>query len=265
MIIDKNWRILTVGDGDLSFSLALQQHFHPDTLCASIFDSKVELGKKYGTQNYEQLRSLEVPIFTEVDVTQPSTFIDLPSNAFDLVIFQFPLLPSYSSFKAFESREGGANSNILNRNLLHIFLRHCAEYWLDNDGSGLIYISSKDVKPYSDWDLENAIEKNTACQFIGLTEFNAELFPGYRIRNVDRDKHVKSTAGTTYVYSTRPQSNIQKSLILSNKKSSLHCRLCGTGPFYNEQDRLSHYLSKRHLRLLKYDTQWNEFLLHKYQ
>lgn len=265
MIIKKNWRILTVGDGDLSFSLALQKHFQPELLCASIFDSKAELANKYGKQHYDELRALEVPTFTEVDVTQPDSFANLPLKAFDLVIFQFPLLPSYSSLEAFKARSGGANPNVLNRDLLHTFLCNCSQYWLDPEGSGLIYISSKDVKPYSDWDLESAIEINTPCHFIGLTEFNGEQFPGYRIRNVDRDKHVKSTAGATYVYTTQAQSDIQKLLIKPNKKLSRHCVLCGTGPFTNEQDRLSHCLSKRHLRLLEYDTQWNKFLLTKYQ
>jgi 25S rRNA (uracil2634-N3)-methyltransferase len=265
MIIEKNWRILTVGDGDLSFSLALQKHYQPALLCASIFDSETELANKYGKQHYDELHALEVPTFTEVDVTQPDSFTNLPLTGFDLVIFQFPLLPSYTSFDAFKNRAGEANTNILNRDLLHTFLRHCSEYWLDPQGSGLIYIRSKDVKPYSDWDLENAIEMNTACRFIGLTEFDSEQFPGYRIRNVDRDKHVKNTAGTTYVYTTHPQTEIQRLLTISNKQRDKHCLLCGTGPYNSEQDRQSHSNSKRHRKLLKYDRQWNEFLLSKYQ
>lgn len=265
MIIEKSWRILTVGDGDLSFSLALQKRYNPEFLCASIFDSKSELTDKYGTQHYDELRSLEIPTFTEIDVTRSETFSHLPLKAFDLIIFQFPLLPSYASFEEFERRTGGANSNILNRNLLHTFLRHCSEYWLDPEGCGLIYISSKDVKPYSDWDLENAIEMNTSCKFVGLTAFNAKQFPGYRIRNVDRNKHVKSTAGTTYVYTNQTKTEIQKSLMTPDKKQPEHCLLCGTGPYNSEQDRQSHSYSKRHQRLLKYDQQWNEFLLTKYQ
>ena len=41
MHINPNWRILTVGDGDLSFSHALLTHYHPKQLTATVFDDLV--------------------------------------------------------------------------------------------------------------------------------------------------------------------------------------------------------------------------------
>lgn len=265
MIIDESWRILTIGDGDLSFSLALQNHYQPNYLCATILDEVGEVEQKYGLANFNQLIRLKIPVIERLDVTDPASFSALPAQSFDLVIFQFPLIPSYQSLQQYKSRESGANSNILNRNLLHCFLRNSAAYFLDPNGQGLCYISSKDVKPYADWDLENGISQNTGMHFIGQSEFNMARFPGYLIRNVDRDKHVKHTQATTYVYALHPMHEIQSKLLPTKKKLPHYCPLCGVGPLLNGQDKSSHCLSKRHKKRAAYDEQWQTFLAKKYQ
>jgi hypothetical protein len=37
----------------------------------------------------------------------------------------------------------------------------------------------------------------TSLSYVGKMAFNISEFPGYKIRNVDRDKHVKDTQGFT--------------------------------------------------------------------
>mgnify|MGYP000046988277 CR=1 FL=1 len=48
MYIDPKWRVLTVGDGDLSFSASLLKNYQPQQLTATIYDSKGSLDEKYG-------------------------------------------------------------------------------------------------------------------------------------------------------------------------------------------------------------------------
>jgi len=53
MYINPNWRILTIGDGDLSFSNALLQHYAPTQLTATIYDPLATLENKYGDDFYK--------------------------------------------------------------------------------------------------------------------------------------------------------------------------------------------------------------------
>ena len=47
MILDKQWRILTVGDGDLSFSYALNSQVPQGQVTASTYDSAQTIRDKY--------------------------------------------------------------------------------------------------------------------------------------------------------------------------------------------------------------------------
>jgi hypothetical protein len=59
MYINPDWRILTVGDGDLSFSASLMAHHKPRSLTATIFDSRATLMRKYGDdENYQRLKKM---------------------------------------------------------------------------------------------------------------------------------------------------------------------------------------------------------------
>ena len=47
MYINPKWRILTIGDGDLSFSVSLLKNYQPRALTATVFDSQLSLSTKY--------------------------------------------------------------------------------------------------------------------------------------------------------------------------------------------------------------------------
>ena len=74
MYLNPNWRILTVGDGDLSFSLSLFTHYRPCQLTATIFDSQPVLAAKYQQEQLMRLRELGCLVLTGFDVTQPETW-----------------------------------------------------------------------------------------------------------------------------------------------------------------------------------------------
>lgn len=268
MFIDPNWRIMVVGDGDFSFSAALAKNYQPRQLLATIYDSQEQLTDKYGDGFYRQLTSLAlhhpVAVMTQFDVTQEQAWQALAKdcNQFDVIIFQFPLVPGYTSKAEFEGN-GRIDSNLRNRRLLHQFLKNAFKYGLDPQGAGLIYISSKDVKPYSEWDIEHSLHLTTELTCIGKVPFAFTDFPGYQMRNVDRDKFVKDTASYTYIWrsvhntQTLPAAIEQVVTPPQPRESSQNrCNLCQAGPFHSQQEQNEHLASKRHQKLQGYQQRW---------
>lgn len=259
MYINPEWRILTVGDGDLSFSLSLLQHHKPAHLVASIYDTVEELAAKYGAQQLQQLQRLGCKVLTQFDVTTPTSWQQLKQQ-FDLVIFQFPLLPGFRSHDEFLTRCQGASVNTLNRYLLRQYLRHAFDYALDLEGAQLAYITSKDVKPYRAWDIENALTQGTKIHYLGSMPFQIEKFPGYRVRHVDADRHVKETQGITYAWSLKESPELTPKLTPAQYQGDACCAMCRVGPFSTSMDRSRHLKSRRHQSMQAYDEQWQAYL-----
>ncbi|PKH08083.1 class I SAM-dependent methyltransferase [Moritella sp. Urea-trap-13] len=260
MHIDPNWRILTIGDGDLSFSNALLQHYAPTQLTATIYDPLATLENKYGDDFYRQLIANNCQVLTGFDITQPETWSEINRHSFDLVIFQFPLVPGFTSKTEFNDKCAGVGINTLNRRLLRQFLINSSEQLLDPAGPQLCYITSKDVKPYSEWNIEHSLILNTDINYLGEMKFDIANFPGYRIRNVDRDKHVKDTKGITYVWSPRPESQVVQALSSQLVQPPILgddcCHYCQAGPFTSEQHKQAHESSRKHLRMKDFEAQW---------
>lgn len=260
MYIDPQWRILTVGDGDLSFSNALLQHHVPKQLTATIYDPLSTLQNKYGDSFYQQLIANDCQVLTGFDITNPKTWSEINQHSFDVVIFQFPLVPGFTSKTEFNEKCAGVGINTLNRRLLRQFLINASELLLDPNGPQLCYITSKDVKPYSEWNIEHSLIINTAINYLGEMNFDIANFPGYRIRNVDRDKHVKDTKGITYVWSPRPASKLPSQLSVQLTPAETFgddsCAYCQAGPFTSVQHREAHESSRKHLRMSDFEQQW---------
>ncbi|MBA6252659.1 class I SAM-dependent methyltransferase [Colwellia sp. MB3u-55] len=271
MYIDPKWRVLTVGDGDLSFSASLLKHHQPQQLTATIYDSMACLQEKYGDVYYQQLQQDNCQVITDFDVTDENTWGTLAKKSFDLVIFQFPLLPAFPSEQAFQAQCQQLSVNTLNRALLRKYLLNCFQYFLDENGAKLALITSKNVKPYLQWNIEKALITNTDINYIGRFFFDITKFPDYKVRNVNRDKHVKSTQGTTYIYSHASLENCKAMFdahsddyITYNRKSRVpedkKCLACHTGAFATEHDKQMHLATKKHQQMSAYEQQWTYFL-----
>lgn len=262
MYIDPQWRILTVGDGDLSFSEALFRTYNPKLLTATVLDTRQTLLDKYSDNSLQALEQLGVRVITEFDITRPSTWSAIQSK-YDLVIFQFPLVPGIKSKQQYNlmHQHFGADFSIntLNRRLLRKFLQFSFSYLLSPQGARLAYISSKDVKPYTEWNIEDQIAKGLDCSFLGSEAFYVEQFKGYQIRNVDRDKHVKQTKSLTYVWSDIAQPKLD--LTTFHSVGSTGCEICRAGPFATEQEKQAHQASAKHTRMADFDRQWQAYLV----
>jgi len=263
MIINKKWRILTIGDGDLSFSNALLKSHHPASLTATIYDSQATLTKKYGDHFYQLLKDKNIPVLFEFDVCNKNSWAGLAKHSFDVVIFQFPLLPAFSSFNEYQQRCATVNPNILNRRLLRTFLLNSFAHFLDPNGQQLCFITSKDVNPYRQWNIENSLHLQTDIHYLGSTPFKINRFPGYKVRNVDRDKHVKDTKGVTYVWSPQKEHSISDKLLPFQYKGENYCSACRAGPFSTEQDAIEHKRSRKHLQMMEYENLWLNDLRNK--
>lgn len=262
MYINPKWRILTIGDGDLSFSCALLSHYRPKLLTATIFDDEQSLISKYGDSHLRQLRQQNCDVLTGFDVTNAQSWQGLLAHHYDVVIFQFPLLPAFSSVNEFQTLSAQVSINTLHRRLLRQYLLNSFEHFLSPFGAGLAYITSKDVKPYQQWNIETSLLINTDIVYLGACEFELANFPGYRIRNVDRDKHVKATQGFTYVYSKSEFSQTQQGLEFVHRLQAFDfhgnkfCPICRAGPFYSVADKMLHQQTKKHQQMLTYEQQW---------
>jgi hypothetical protein len=270
MFIKSNWRILTIGDGDLSFSASLWNHFKLAQLTATVFDSQQTLENKYQHHAIEQLKTdSNQQVLFSFDVTNPDTWSSLKKHSFDLVIFQFPLVPAFNDPDYFHNM-GDISVNTLNRLLLRKFLIHCTQYFLDPNGQQLCYITSKDVKPYNEWNIENSLSRGlNHIHYLGSMPFDIDNFPGYKIRNVDRDKHVKDTQGITYVWSLKTKQQIDLQIKQQNNGELLeklsakshqgkeYCEFCKAGAFISASDKALHEQTKKHRLMQQYEDQFN--------
>lgn len=296
MVINKSWSVLTIGDGDLSFSRSIFENYKPKKLTATVLDSELELTQKYGAENLSFLQQAstqqtsekctskqensfsknqdleedcrECEVITEFDITNLQKLKKL-TKCYDLVIFQFPLVPNFANQKQYnqETQNDGLalSINTLNRRLLRMFLIHSFEHLLSENGAQLAYISSKDVKPYIEWDIEYSLTQGTEFTCVGSTPFIIDQFPGYKIRNVDRDKHVKDTASLTYVWTPNRNFDIALNLLpgmdlLPPLFGELGCDICHAGAFQTDQEKVNHLAGKKHQRMQIYDRQWRACL-----
>jgi len=261
MIIKQAWRILTVGDGDLSFSYSLQKHHQPRHLTATVYDSLDTMTNKYTENAYSALNALNIPMLFSFDITDPSSWSALNKCSFDAIIFQFPLLPAFRSFDEYKAQGSEVSINTLNRQLLRTFLENAFEYFLDPDGEQLCFITSKDVKPYREWNIENSLHQDTDFHYLGSSLFDINHFPEYQVRNVDRDKHVRDTQGRTYVWSLKEHHPLTSQLDKPIYQDKDCCTICRAGPFTTASDREKHNASKKHQQMLQFEAQWKEQLL----
>jgi len=261
MLIKPNLRILTVGDGDLSFSSAIVRYHRPKLITATIFDSLADLEKKYGMENFSHLTKHGANLLSEFDVTDPESWQGLGHQQFDLVIFQFPLIPNdISEVQHLASQQLG-DANLRHRLLLRCFLINAQRYFLDPNGARLAVITSKDVKPYRQWDIEQSLTLNTSMEYLGQRPFNFDDFLGYQIRNVDRDKFVNQTQGISYYYSDTHQHDLGLSKPRYLTQDSPHyCGMCRVGPMLTKPDQVAHQQSKRHVKMSGFDSRWRAYL-----
>eukprot|EP00397_Hematodinium_sp_SG-2012_P060831 GEMP01079742.1.p1 GENE.GEMP01079742.1~~GEMP01079742.1.p1 ORF type:complete len:294 (+),score=44.00 GEMP01079742.1:52-933(+) len=221
-------RILTVGDGDFSFSNSLLD-LDPKELCATCYDGENTVCAKYASarSSIDAIRAHH-QCLCGVDATQLPA--EVTSRQFDRVIFQFPLVPPVTK----DAWKTGVDVALLNRELLLGFLKQ-VEPLLAHDG--LVMITSKDVKPYLTWRIEWALSPHTnSLKYLGKLPFNPDAFSQYKFQNVQRDQKVKCTMAYTYLYGWNAPNDPELIPPVSVLSTALYCDVCPAGPFSGKGD-----------------------------
>ena len=192
--------ILTLGDGDLSFSksvLSLMQSqsirnenldnmSHYSNLVATTHEPFTRLQTVYPNCEYiiNSLREFGVDVRHEVDATalEKSFSRSAYSNYFDYIIWNFPCI----------RMQFGADGQVKelqdNKLLIQNFFANCA-YLLKHGGE--IHITHKTVEPFSWWGIEQIAEQ---FGFVCMRRivFDRCLYPGYVNRKVLDNKSFPS-------------------------------------------------------------------------
>lgn len=279
MYLPNDCRVITIGDGDLSFSRSLLSHLKPANLIASTYDSAEVLTNKYTRNALYDLQSQGVKTRHSVDITDLSTIPSEMLGFADIVIFNHPLVPTQKSFAQYQ-KQRDKTANLLNRDLLYCFLQNCFAHLLRPEGERLCYITTKSVKPYSHWHLETSLTigaqtlesdmtsspiERGEYQYLGNEPFDISMFKQYQVRNVDRDKCVKHEASDVYVYSDNLNHPISARLLPFKYNQKGYCPLCRKGPFANESDWALHQQTRIHKAQADYHQAWVDHLVSKYQ
>jgi len=255
MYLPKNCRVITIGDGDLSFSRALLEHVAPNNLIATTYDSEDVLRDKYTRNALDDLISAGVMVKHSVDIKDIASVTRLPQNFADIVIFNHPLVPSQHSDVS-PQKERKKWANLANRDLLYHFLKHSFAVLLNSEGQRLCYITSKSVKPYSDWHIETSLTLDRPYQFLGNQVFNLSLFKNYMVRKVDRDKYVKHEKSKVYVYSDKNAHPINCYLTAFKFTEDKCCPLCRMSLFTHAVDWKNHHNTRLHKAQQQYHDLW---------
>jgi 25S rRNA (uracil2634-N3)-methyltransferase len=199
-LYDDRMDILTVGDGDFSFSLALARALYPDAACsdgshaqgfgrlvATSHESEASVLRVYpnAADTLAELRARGVAVYHDVDATDLQT--TLPPCAgkdparFHRVVWNFPCIG-----RGLEAGHDGQNTEMeANKQLVRDFCCSAAPLlWpahIDQrDGGGEVHITHKTKPPYNHWGLVPlAANAQSGLVWRGSVIFDRCSYPPY--------------------------------------------------------------------------------------
>jgi 25S rRNA (uracil2634-N3)-methyltransferase len=155
-----NDRVLTLGDGDFSFSLSVARGvelFDGGCLIATSHESKETILSTYplSLEILNNLKKCGVKTMHNVDATNLLLTEFLKDKIFDFIVWNFPCV------RASGGADGQATEIEENKSLLRRFF-HSASKYLDERG-GQLHIAHKTIEPFSWWGIEGLAEE---CGYI---------------------------------------------------------------------------------------------------
>lgn len=207
--------VLTVGDGDMSFSLALTRLLkrrldtQRTTLIATSYEKKDTLLQCYKDcnpsfdSNWQELEQLGAKLYYEVDATRLEETLPLPKKLkFHRIIWNFPCT-------AIANGQDGQNDAMEhNKDLVRKFVKRARKLLMP---SGEIHICHKTKPPYNQWRLEHvALEhvKDGSLHYVGKVILDRYLLPPYTPRKALDRKSFPCHDACFYIFATNSNSSV---------------------------------------------------------
>lgn len=200
--------VLTVGDGDFTFSLGLARIIAMNAssmLVATSYESLETLRKVYPNiqDTINELYALNVSVYFEVDATNLKETLPVRNVKFHRISWNFPCT-------AISNGQDGQNNELVqNQNLIKAFIKQCESYLSPGDGE--IHMIHKTKPPYNQWSLEIvALEDYKEKRFVeykGRIVFDKCLLPPYTPRKALDKKSFPVSDACLYIFGSIDQRN----------------------------------------------------------
>ena len=206
-------KVLTIGDGDFSFSLALARimckgsNEEGSEVVATSYESLETLKKVYPSiqETIDEMLQLNVKIYYEVDATNLNDTLSLKSGNYHRIVWNFPCT-------AIANGQDGQNEQMKeNQMLVKKFVKQCVHYL---HPSGEIQFKHKTKPPYDQWGLERvAVEEDGVwsekdpcpLEYKGRVVFDKCLLPPYTPRKALNKKSFPYHDACLFVFGWKTQ------------------------------------------------------------
>lgn len=209
-LYSRGQHILTVGDGDFSFSLALARALGGTRLVATSYESFDTLARVYGnscTDTLHELRKLGARVLHGVDAGNLDATLPpdaLPGAGFDRIVWNFPCVARGSDGEVLAGAGAGADargSAELEQNR-QLIARFCAGAAARLSKGGEVHVTHK--VGLQQWNIPQQGDSNgsgsSALEFAGAVVFDRAAYPPYRPRKAFAAKGFPTTDAQTFVF-----------------------------------------------------------------
>jgi Domain of unknown function (DUF2431) len=187
-------KVLTVGDGDFSFSLALARF--GCKVVATSYESKETVRKVYSSVHIEDtlagLESLGAVIAYGVDATNLKGTLPtaLANRTFQRIVWNFPC-------SAVAKGQDGQNQEMeQNKKLVRDFVNNARIFCNDR-----IYINHKTKPPFNQWKIDEVVVSAAdTVRYLGRVVLDRHLFPPYVPRKALDRKSFPCHDACTYIF-----------------------------------------------------------------
>jgi 25S rRNA (uracil2634-N3)-methyltransferase len=200
-LYNRNQSILTLGDGDFSFTLSLSNEFHRQKsannglIVATSHESRDTIIRTYPSSTHiiDSLHKQAAVVLHDVDATnlQNNEIISTRYRRFfDVVIWNFPCV------RVERGQDGQISELDANILLLSNFFANIKEYLKDG---GEVHITHKTIEPFCWWDICGIASKHDLT-LHGTVIFDRYNYPGYINRKVLDKKSFPFNDAVTYIF-----------------------------------------------------------------
>lgn len=205
-LYQRGQRILTIGDGDFSFSLALARALDPSRLVATSYESLETVVHVYGPScaaAIEEIRRRGARVCHGVDAGDLASTLPhdlVPRGGFDRIVWNFPCVARGEDGEALADAQDGADGRGSVGENRALVARFCAGATAPLAPCGEVHVTHK--IGLQQWYIprEGAHATGGELQFAGAVIFDRAAYPPYRPRKAFARKGFPTTDARTFVF-----------------------------------------------------------------